>query len=90
MKHSCEQAIIELIGKTLQVKNDEMHTAVLFLDLSKALDMFDQEILLKKLDLYDWFRDYLTHRTLVTKLTVNSQEIVKSKSYNITYDIHTL
>ena len=29
----------------------------------------------------------LQNRTLVTKLTTNSQEIVKSKSYNITYDM---
>ena len=51
-KHSCEQAIVELIGNTLQAKNYGLHTTVLFLDLSEAFDMLDHEILLKKLDLY--------------------------------------
>ena len=51
-KCSCEQAIIELIGKTLQAKNYGLHTTALFLDLSKVFDMLDHKILLKKLDLY--------------------------------------
>ena len=70
-KHSCEQAIIELIGKTLQAKIDGLHTAALFLDLSKAFDMHDHKILLKKLDLHglrgvcnDYFREYLTEQNI--------------------------
>ena len=64
-KRSCEQAILELIGRILDAKNKEMHSAAMFLDLSKAFDTLDHKILLKRLDLYglrgvcnDWFRDY--------------------------------
>ena len=37
--HSCEQAIMELVGHILQARNAGLHSAVLFLDLSQAFNM---------------------------------------------------
>ena len=91
-KRLCEQAIIELVSSILQAKNQNQHSAAMFLDLSKAFDTLDHTILLRKLDLYglrgvcnDWFRNYLNGRTLVTKLTTNKNKTVRSETYNITY-----
>ena len=58
---------------------------VIFLDLKKAFDCVDHEILLKKLTLYgcnrlslEWFRSYLTNRTQMCKIaqTVPSPAVV--------------
>ena len=90
-KRSCEQAILELTGRILDGKNKGMHSAAMFLDLSKAFNTLDHSILLKKLDLYglrgvcnDWFRDYLSDRKLVCRLTTNNG-VTKSGTFDITY-----
>ena len=70
-KHSCDNAIGELLGNI--VKNQELgkYTIALFLDLSKALDTLKHEILLHKLEMYgirglcfNWFKSYLTNRKM--------------------------
>ena len=70
-KRSCNQAITELTGRLLQAKEVSLHSAAIFLDLSKAFDTLNHEVLLAKLYRYgirgtanDWFRNYLTDRTL--------------------------
>ena len=90
--HSCEHAIIELIGHILQVKNQGEQTASVFLDLSKAFDTLDHEILLSKLEQYgirgtplEWFRNFLTGRSLVTKVMTSPNTIMHSKKFNISY-----
>ena len=45
-KRSCEQAIMELMGKVLQDKNQGLHSAAMFLDLSKVFDTLNDKILL--------------------------------------------
>ena len=75
----------------MDAKNKEMHSAAMFLDLSKAFDTLDHSILLKKLDLYglrgvcnDWFRYYLRDRKLVCRLTTNTG-VTRSGIFDITY-----
>ena len=73
-KHSCEQAVSELLGEI--IKNDEKgnDTVTLFLDLLKAFDTLDHELLLSKLERYGvrgtalfWFKSYLNNRTFRVK-----------------------
>ena len=40
-KHSCEDAILEMVSRVLQARNENEHCAGIFLDLSKAFDMLD-------------------------------------------------
>ena len=45
-KHSCENAISELVGHIIKGHERKEHTAAIFLDLSKAFDMLDHQLLL--------------------------------------------
>ena len=90
-KRSCEQAMCELTGYVLQSKNRSEHSASIYLDLSKAFDTLDHNILLQKLDQYsirgvarEWIEDYLRNRSLVTKITTCPNKITKSEAFNIT------
>ena len=91
-KRSCEQAITELLGHILQAKESNHHCASVFLDLSKAFDTLNHEVLLRKLDQYgiqgitnEWFKSYLSNRSLRTKINIASNQIVYSEKFNITY-----
>ena len=70
-KHSCEHAITELLGNILKGFERNKHTIAIFLDLSKAFDTLNHDILLSKLDRYgirgicwEWFKSYLSNRTI--------------------------
>ena len=52
MKRSCEQAVMDLLGSILQACNANLNSAALFLDLSKAFNMLNHEVLLAKLERY--------------------------------------
>ena len=68
-KSCTSHAIIELVDKiTKAIENDE-YTVGIFLDLSKAFDTVNHNILLQKLYFYgtrgkchDWLKDYLANR----------------------------
>ena len=51
-QHSTEHAIVELVDKILNGFSEDKYTLRVFIDLSKAFDTVDQQILLKKLSLY--------------------------------------
>ena len=53
--------------------DNKLYTCAVFIDLAKAFDTVDHDILLKKLDvygirgcLYDWLKSYLSDRTQTT------------------------
>ena len=82
-------AILSLTETILHAKDIKEHTVGLFLDLSKAFDMVNHKILIKKLNHYgirglagDWFTSYLNNRTQVVQIGT-----VKSKCSTITHGV---
>ena len=79
VKHSCEHAIGELISEI--TKNTELgkQTISTFLDLSKAFDTLEHTVIFQKLEIYglrgqcrEWFRSYLSRRTLRVRCTTGN------------------
>ena len=71
---STNQAIIELIEKINGAIDESKFTIGIFLDLSKAFDTVDHEILIKKLEYcgirgltLQWFRNYLSNRNQIVR-----------------------
>ena len=74
-KHSTNDAITELITDITENLEDKTNTITTFLDLSKAFDTIDHNILLNKLEHYGlrgksqkWFKSYLTNRKQYVKI----------------------
>ena len=91
-KRSCEQAILELTSHLLHAHNKNLHSMGVFLDLSKAFDTLNHEVLLKKLNCFgvcgivnDWFKSYLEGRTLIAKINTCKEITTKSTPFHITY-----
>ena len=82
---STTYAVIELVDKiTKAIENNEF-TVGIFLDLSKAFDTVNHDILLKKLYFYGirgnchaWIKDYLSNRKQIVKYnqTRSSEQVV--------------
>ena len=73
-KRSTEHAILELTDKISKAMDEVKYTMGVFLDLSKAFDTVNFEILFKKLQHYgirgiclQWFKDYLHGTTQIVK-----------------------
>ena len=67
--HSTEHAILQLVNQITEAFSQGKYTLGIFLDLSKAFDTVDHNILLEKLKAYGiqsenlkWFRSYLSNR----------------------------
>ena len=90
---SCEHAISELVGQVVKNQTKDKHTAAVFLDLSKAFNTLNHEVLLKKLNIYgirgtvhSWFKSYLENRTLRVKCNDNTTgHAAYSKPMPVTY-----
>ena len=69
-KHSTSMAIFELVEEITTAMDNSMSTVAVFIDLKKAFDTVDHNILLNKLEHYgirglalSWIQSYLTNRT---------------------------
>ena len=83
--HSTEHAILDIVNAIQSNMDKGSFSCGVFIDLKKAFDTVDHNILLKKLDFYgfrgmiqDWFESYLRERTQVTIVGQNT-----SKKMNI-------
>ena len=72
---STQTAIISLLNQIIESLDDEKYIIAIFLDLSKAFDTINHDILLSKLQFYgirgntyDWFRSYLSSREQFVEL----------------------
>ena len=88
-KHSTSMAIIDMYDKLSASLDRNEHSVGIFVDLSKAFDTLDRNILLKKLEHYgirgvalQWFESYLTNRKQF--VFVND---ISSSVKDITYDV---
>ena len=91
-KHSCENAIQELIGRILKGLEHKQKTLAIFLDLSKAFDTISHSVLFEKLEKYgihgnclDWFVSYLSDRQMRVKCVGEDGITVHSDLKNIDF-----
>ena len=92
-EHSCEHVLGQLVGQVVKNLEQKKDTVSIFLDLSKAFDMLQHNIILDKMEKYglrgvtlSWFKSYLGNRKLRAKCrTAQSGRIVRSEEYNIEY-----
>ena len=92
-RHSCENAVSELVSVVLKGHETQKSTVAVFIDLSKAFDTLSHSILLQKLDRYgnrgivnDWFISYLENRKLRCKLN-GDPHMVYSNEYPVEYGV---
>ena len=89
-QHSCENAVSELASEVIKGFQDGLYTAALFLDLSKAFDTLEHDVLLLKLEKYgirgtvlSWFKSYLCNRKIRVKCQVASSGKMEYSEYQI-------
>ena len=82
--HSTELASLELCDRIFKYLDEGKLPITIFLDLSKAFDTLDHDILLHKLKYYGiknkeqaWFKSYLTDRHQYIQYTETSSDILK-------------
>ena len=86
--HSCQDAIAELVGTIARNTDEGLYTIGVFLDLSKAFDTLEHEVLYEKLEIYgvrgialNWFKSYLSNRKLRVKCMVSSSHKQEYSDY---------
>ena len=91
--HSCEHAVGELIANITKGIEKGKLTAGIFLDLSKAFDTLEHEVVYMKLDKYGirgtclkWFQSYLNERSLIVECNTGDSNMKStSESYTVEY-----
>lgn len=73
--HSTEHAILDTVSAIQKNMDKGLYSCGIFIDLKKAFDTVDHNILLSKLNHYgfrgiinNWFKSYLSNRTQTTKI----------------------
>ena len=91
-KHSCENAIQNLIADIVKGDTKNKITKAVFLNLSKAFDTLSHEILLTKMERYgirgkslQWFKSYLYHRDMRVKCPTSDGDIAFSEPHLMEY-----
>ena len=86
--HSCKNAVSELLSTIIKGKEQGLYTVSLFLDLSKAFDSLEHEMMLKKLESHgihgnvlQWFRSYLSERQIRNKYHTSSSGQIEYSEY---------
>ena len=90
--HSCENAISEVLGEIVKSLQYGKITICILLDLSKAFDSLEHEMIFKKMEKYglrgtclDWFKSYLTDRDMKVKCKTRQGTDVYSDMFNVDY-----
>ena len=91
--HSCEHVIRQVVGSLVKNMENRLYSACILLDLFKAFDMIEHQILLQKLELYGirgnalaWFESYLTNHKLRVKCrTISNMKETMSEEYPVEY-----
>ena len=91
-KHSCENAVQNLLGDIVKGESLNKITKAIYLDLSKAFDMLSHPILFQKLIKYgirgkalEWFQNYLSDRSMTVKCSTSSVQTIYSDVYALEY-----
>ena len=86
---SCQEAVAELIGEITRNKDMGFHTIGVFLDLSKAFDTLEHQVLFEKLAKYgirgtplNWYKSYLTGRKLRVKCMKSATQQQEFSDYS--------
>ena len=83
--HSTQHAILDIVNAIQTNMNNRLFSCGIFIDLKKAFDTVDHEILLRRLDHYGfrgiihiWFSSYLQGRTQTTQIGPHISERLDS------------
>ncbi len=86
--HSCQSALTRLVDKWTSNMEEGLLNGIVLLDLRKAFDLVNTEILLQKLKIYNlddnsvcWFKSYLQGRHLCVQFKGKMSEIGTSHTW---------
>ena len=91
-KHSCENAVQNLLSDIVKGESLNKITKVIYLDLSKAFNTLSHPILFQKLYRYgirgktlEWYENYLSNRNMTVKCATSSVQKIYSDVFAVEY-----